>query len=121
MLATKLSLISRILLTCDVFPGQWRRAVITPIPKGPLSSLVSGYRPISLTSILSKIYVRLVSTRLYCFMEGSVLFGFSPFISSPTRRLWDCNTCDALLDIVCTDQSELDGGRELALFCAVGF
>ena len=49
LLAPKLSRIIRILLSRGVFPRQWRWAVITTIPKGPLFSLVFGYLPISLT------------------------------------------------------------------------
>ena len=90
----KLSRISRIMLSRGVFLRQLRRPVVTPFPKGPLSSLVFGYRPISLTPNLSKIYERLISTRLCCFMERSGLF--------PSHT-------------VCSDQRELDGGRKLTL------
>ena len=93
-----------------MFPRQWRRAVIAPIPKDLLSSLVSGYQPISLTPILSKIYERLISTRLCCFMERSGLF---PSHQYAYRK--GVGTCDALLDIVCACQRELDSGRKLAL------
>ena len=36
---------------------------ITPIPKGPPSSSVENYRPIYITSVLSKVGERLVSVR----------------------------------------------------------
>ena len=35
------------------FPASWRQVNITPIPKGPPSSSVANYRPISITSVLS--------------------------------------------------------------------
>ena len=35
------------------FPVCWRVANVTPIPKGPLSSSLANYRPISLTPTLS--------------------------------------------------------------------
>ena len=46
-------------------PHSWKTATIIPIPKEgkPLSKLVS-YRPISLTSDLSKITERLIENRL---------------------------------------------------------
>ena len=116
VLAPKLSLIFRILLSRGVFPRQCRRAVITPIPKGPLSSLVSGYRPISLTPILSKIYERLISTRLSCFMERSGLFPSHQY----AYRKGVC-TCYALLDIVCAGQRKLDGDRKLICSSPVEF
>ena len=40
------------------------------IPKGPPSSSVANYRPISI-SVLSKVFERLVSVRLGRFMERS--------------------------------------------------
>ena len=110
VLAPKLSRIFRILLRRGQFPLQWRRADITPIPKGSLSSLVSGYRPISITPCLSKIFERLISTRLSRFLERS---GLLPEHQYAYRK--GLGTCDALLDIVSAGQKELDGGRELAL------
>ena len=53
------------------FPACWRQANVTPIPKGPLSSSVANYRPISITSVLSKVFELLVSVRLGRFMESS--------------------------------------------------
>ena len=44
---------------------------VTPIPKGEPSSSVANYRPISITSVLSKVFERLVSVRLGRFMEHS--------------------------------------------------
>ena len=35
------------------FPAFWRQANLTQIPKGPSSSSVANYRPISVTSVLS--------------------------------------------------------------------
>ena len=49
----------------------WRQANVTPIPKGPPSSSVDNYRQISITSVLSKEFERLVSVRLGRFMERS--------------------------------------------------
>ena len=47
------------------------QANVTPIPKGPSSSFVANYRPISITTVLSKVFERLVSVRLRRFMERS--------------------------------------------------
>ena len=110
VLAPKLSRIFRRLLREGQFPPEWRTADITPLPKGPLSSIVSGYRPISITPVLSKVYERLISSRLASFMESSNLF--PPHQYSYRKGL---GTCDALLDVVCAGQDVLDGGGELAL------
>ena len=61
------------------FPACWRQANVTPIPKGPPSSSVANYRPISITSVLSKVIERLVSVRLGRFMERSCVLPTNQF------------------------------------------
>ena len=55
--------------------GYWgdigRQANVTPNPKGSPSSYVANYRPISITSVLSKVFELLVSVRLGRFLEPS--------------------------------------------------
>ena len=53
------------------FQACWRQANVTPILKGPPSSSVANYSSISITSVLSKVFERLVSVRLGRFMERS--------------------------------------------------
>ena len=48
-----------------------RQADVTLIPKGPPSSSVANYRPISVTLVMSEVFERLVSVRLLRFMERS--------------------------------------------------
>ena len=54
----------RWLLRLGSFWACWRQANVTPIQKDPPSSSVEIYRPISITSVLSKVFDRLVSVRL---------------------------------------------------------
>jgi len=110
VLAPKLSTLFRKLLRLGEFPLQWRMADVTPIPKGPMSALVSNYRPISITPVLSKVFERLISSRFGCFLERS---GVLPSHQYSYRK--NLGTCDALLDIVCSGQRALDMGGELAL------
>ena len=70
VLAPHLAEVFRRLLRLCSFPVCWRVANVTPIPKGPPSSSASNYRPISLTTTLSKVFERLVLVHLGCFMEG---------------------------------------------------
>ena len=92
VLALRLAVVFRQLLRLGSVPVCWRVANVTPIRKGPPSSSASNYRPISLTPILYKVFKRLVSVRLWRFMEcRSVL---------PTTQLhyWKgLGTCGALL------------------------
>ena len=110
ILAPKLSRVFRQLLRQGSFPQQWRCANVVPIPKGPVSSLVTGFRPISITPVLSKVYERLVSSRLSVFMEREGIF---PRHQYAYRK--NLGTCDALLDLVGVGHAALDAGSELAL------
>ena len=61
------------------FPAWWIHANITPIPNCPPSSCVANYRRISITSVLSQVFERLVSVRLGRFMESSGVIPTSKF------------------------------------------
>ena len=71
VLALSLSAVFRRLVRLGSFPPCWRQANVTPIPKGPPSSSVANYQPISITSVLSKVFEHLVSVHLGRFMECS--------------------------------------------------
>ena len=38
----------------DTLPGDWKKATVIPIHKGGDRSLVTNYRPVSLTSVVCK-------------------------------------------------------------------
>ena len=67
----RLSVVFRQLVRLGSFPACWRQANISPIPKGLPSSSVANYPPISITSVLSKVFEHLVSVGLGRFMERS--------------------------------------------------
>ena len=64
VMAPLLSGMFRRLARVGSFTPCWRQANVTPIPKGISSSSVANYRAISITSVLSKVFERLVSVRL---------------------------------------------------------
>ena len=64
VMAPRLSVVFWRLVRLGSFPACWRQANVTPIPKGPPFSSVANYRPISLTSVLSKVFECQVSVRL---------------------------------------------------------
>ena len=68
---------------------------------------VSNYRPISTTSVLSKVFERLVSVRLGRFMESS---GVLPTSQFAYRK--GLGTCVALLCVSLTLQSALESEQE---------
>ena len=107
VLAPRLSVVLRRLVRLSSFPACWRQANDTSIPKGPPSSSVANYRPISITSVLSKVFERLMSVRLGRFMERS---GVLPTTQFAYRK--GLGTCDALLCVSHTLQSVLERGQE---------
>ena len=89
------------------FPACWRQTNVTPIPKSPPSSSVANYRPISITSILPKVFERLVSVCLGRFMERSGVLPTSQFAYRKALGI-----CDALLCMSHTLQNALESGQE---------
>ena len=71
---------------------------------------VANYRPIPITSVLSKVFERLVSVRLERFMESS---GVLPTSQFAYRK--GLGTCDALQCVSHTLQSALESGEEARL------
>ena len=71
VLAPRLSVVFRWLVRLGRFPVRWREANVTCIRKGPPSSSIATYRPISIASVLSKVFERLVSVRFGRLMERS--------------------------------------------------
>ena len=59
-LAKPLTALFNLSLKTGVFPVEWKRAIIIPLPKNKRPSTANDLRPISLTSIIAKIFERLV-------------------------------------------------------------
>ena len=103
-------------MCCGEFSLEWRIADVTPIPKGSLSALVCNYRPISIIPVLSKVFERLISSRFGPFLERSRVLPCQKY------SYWkNFDTCDALLDIVCAGQMNLDRGGQLAFVQIIDF
>ena len=50
-------------ISAGVVPRQWKNAIITPVPKIPVPTAASDYRPISVTPVLSRLVERRIVTR----------------------------------------------------------
>ena len=103
VMAHRLSVVFLQLVRLRSFAACWRQANVTQIPNGPPSSSVANYRPMSITSTLSKVFERLVSFRLRRCMERS---GVLPATQFPYRQGMD--TCYALLCVSHTLESALE-------------
>ena len=63
VLAPRLSVVFRRLVLLASFQACWRQANVTPIPR--------VYRPISITSVLSKVFGVLPTAHIICLSERS--------------------------------------------------
>ena len=106
-MAPRLSVVFRLLVRLGSFPPCWRQANVTPISKGPPSSSVANYRPISITSVLSKVFERMVSVHLGRFMEHN---GVLPTTQFAYRK--GLGASDALLCMSHTLQSALESDQD---------
>lgn len=84
-------------------PDPWRLANITPIHKKGSKSKSENYRPISLTSVCSKLMEKIIRDQLMIYMESNNLFsehqhGFRSGRSCTTQLLEVCDKWSEELD-----------------------
>ena len=57
-------------ITSGVFPNKAKRAIVTPLDKGGKDKTsISNYRPVSVLSVFSKIYERVMKNQMVSFLE----------------------------------------------------
>ncbi|KAL7634069.1 UNVERIFIED_CONTAM: hypothetical protein RMT77_015397 [Armadillidium vulgare] len=72
-LAPCLGKLFRLCLSTSNFPSCWKRALIQPVPKKGDPSQPSNYRPISLTSVLSKVFESILNRKIWKHLNTSNL------------------------------------------------
>jgi len=107
-LAKPLYIIWRMSLDTGQIPWILKQAIITPVHKGESRALPKNYRPVSLTSHLTKTFERVIRSRLVGFLEENNLFndtqhGFRAGRSCLSQLL---EHCDNIL-------SELEKGNNI--------
>lgn len=73
-----------------IVPDKWKEAIIIPILKpGKDKALPVSYRPIALTSNLSKLMERMITNRLFWFLEKNNLINYNQSGFRKNRRTLD--------------------------------
>src|SRR6201990_778476 len=72
-LAPCLGKLFRLCLSTSTFPSCWKRALIQPVPKKGDPSQPSNCRPISLTSVLSKVFESILNRKIWKHLNSSNL------------------------------------------------
>src|SRR6201990_1646490 len=72
-LAPCLGKLFRLYFSTSTFPSCWKRAIIQPVPKKGDPSQHSNYRPISLTSVLSKVFASILHRQIWKNLNSSNL------------------------------------------------
>ena len=107
-ISSPLTSLCNLSISTSVFPSAWKQARIVPVPKGTNKTLPSGYRPISILPVVSKIIERHIKTIIVEHLECSA--PISPkqwgFISSKS-------TISALIKVVDDWSRALDQGFEV--------
>ena len=95
-IAVSLTYIFNLCIERNVFPPEFRKAKVIPLPKTRDHKNLTDYRLISLLSVLSKLLKRHVHKHLVTCLETQDLF--HPF-QSGFRRKHSCNTVFARLTV----------------------
>lgn len=75
-----------------IFPRSWKIANVQPVPKKGKSSDPSNYRPISITSILSKVMEKIVNRKILSYLESNNLLDDRQYGFRPRRSTGDLMT-----------------------------
>jgi hypothetical protein len=102
-IAIPLSMAFSIIFDLGSIPDAWKSAIVRPIFKKGNSSTPSNYRPISLTSIFSKVFESIIKRALLRFLNSSSQIsvhqhGFLTKHSTTTNLLESLNDWTQLLD-----------------------
>ena len=92
-------------LSSGVVPPSFKRAAITPVFKSGDRSVPSNYRPISLTSVISKVLQRIIRKQVSSFIDKK------GFLNNTQHGFRSGRSClSALLNVFDEIMHMLDGG-----------
>lgn len=76
-----------------IFPTSWKFANVQPVPKKGSRSDPSNYRPIAITSILSKVMEKIINRKLMSYLEVNKLLSDRQYGFRSKRSTGDLMTC----------------------------
>lgn len=106
-LATPLATLFQNCLQQQKWPAIWKQARVVPVHKKKSQALPENYRPISLLSIIGKIYEKILVNRMTSFFDSNHLLSSKQFGFRSKR-----SASDLLLQLVTNWNKSLDAGKE---------
>ena len=74
VLVLPLLFIFKTALRSGIYPDQWKKANVFPVPKKESKHLLNNYRPISLLPVCGKIFEKCIYNSLYSYLENNNIF-----------------------------------------------
>ena len=91
-----------------ILPGDWKRATVVPIHKGGDRSLVTNYRPVSLTSVVCKQMEHAIATYL------RQVWGANDWLYEGQHGFRPGYSCESQVITVCQDIADtIDNGDRM--------
>ena len=78
-ISDKLTYLFNFSIRVNIFPAQWKKALVIPIPKISNPKMKEDYRPISLLPLPGKLLEKLAHTQLTLFLEDNALLSDNQF------------------------------------------
>ena len=100
-------------ISSGVFPTEWKMGRVVPVPKGTGGTLLSGYRPISILPVISKVIERHVKKIIETHLQHN-----APISQRQWGFMSSQSTVSALIMVVDDCSQALDEGHEV---CVVFF
>ncbi len=94
-------------LATSVVPTSFKKSVIIPVPKNNKPSCLNDYRPVALTSIVMKVFERLVKSHI----SSSIPVTLDPLQFVPTDLLIYRSTDDAISHILHSSITHIDSSN----------
>ena len=87
-----------------VIPDIWKTAFVTPIHKKGIKTDARNYRPISLTSVISKMYERIVGERIISGIGHKLCSNQHGFVASKSCLSNLLETAEYINDLLCANE-----------------